>query len=251
MKIELKDYKPINYKNWILRDKARTGVNIKELGILTKKELEIFNESVPYQDQRDDPGQAELVTYFALKLLNYLPGEREVVVPAAILHDTGFFGGDPKAWKKLVNSGANTEGEVNRRPHQNRGCLISGRILEKVLYSKKYNNEIADIIGDHDTRKLPATESGEIVRAADLLWRVSFPCTQIYLPKASTLETLKKLEDTALGLPSPHTLGKIEKQIGKIELVNTMFFKFPNKAPELLKKNYNSELKTIMEFYNI
>ena len=102
---KLEDYKPIDYSVWVLGDEARNGVNIKRLDMLKPNELEIFNAAIPDNDARNDPGQAEIVTYFGLKLLEYLPGIREVVVPACIHHDIGFAGEDPGAWLKLVRSG--------------------------------------------------------------------------------------------------------------------------------------------------
>ncbi|MBU0466795.1 MAG: hypothetical protein KJ718_01365 [Nanoarchaeota archaeon] len=248
MKFKLEDYGPIDYRTWILGDKAREGANIKKSNILTSEELKIWDESIKYQDQRNDPGQGEIVTYFVIKLLNYLKGKREVAVPAAILHDTGFYGEDPTAWKKLVNSGANTDTEEHRRPHQNRGCLIAGRVLENANYPEEYHNEIADIIGDHDTRKLPTTDSGKIVRAADLLWRVTYPCVQIYLPELSVKHALTKLEKTSLNLKSPHTLGETEKQIARIELANTLLFKFGKAAHQVLQENYLKELNKVLLF---
>ena len=249
MKFEFNSYIPINYGTWILGDEARKGANIKRLKLLRKKELEIWNGAIPYQDQRDDPGQGEIVTYFTIKLLDYLPGKREVAVPAAILHDTGYYGIDPIKWKKLVNEGDKTNNEEVRRPHQNRGCLLAGKILEKINYPEKYHYEIADIIGDHDTRYLPATESGEIMRAADLLWRVTYPSMHAYIPNASPEEWKERMESKAFHYSPKHKLGGIESQIGKIELANTLYFKFKEKAKELLKSMYEYELIKIIKFY--
>ena len=94
-------YTPIDYSNWELGDSARNGVNIKKLDLLNPNELEILNATTPYQDQRNDPGHGELTAYFAIKLLDDIPGTREVVVPAAILHDSGWWGVDPDYWKNL------------------------------------------------------------------------------------------------------------------------------------------------------
>ncbi|MAG02099.1 hypothetical protein CMI42_02075 [Candidatus Pacearchaeota archaeon] len=236
MNHSLKDYKPMDYRDWIIGDEARNGANIKRLGILNEKELTILEAAIPYQDQRNDPGQAEIVAYFAVKLLDYLPGKREVVVPAAILHDTGFHGGDSGEWLRLVRSGEAYETEEKRRPHQNRGCLIAGRVLERVGYSEKHQNEIADIIGDHDTRKLPTTESGTIMRAADLLWRVTYPHDKLYthdLPDCQTREGLRKYvcDDIFDIGPDETALKKLEgisRTLGEIELENTLDFIFGN-----------------------
>lgn len=249
----LNDYIPIDYRSWVLGDEARRGVNLVRLNLLEQKEIDIFNAAASYNDARNDAGQAELVAYFSVRLLNYLKnGRREVVVPAAILHDVGFYFDGATTWKKLVDSGGDTASEINRRPHQNRGLLFAGKILESVGYSEEYFCEIADIIGDHDTRKLPTTNSGEIIRAADLLWRVTFPHLKIYLTDAGPGEALKRMEESALNKSFPFNLDKAALSIGRIELVNTMIYKFGDKCYSLLKeKHYEKELVKVLSFYEI
>jgi len=258
-KFDFEKYVPLDYRNWVLGDKAREGANIKKLEILSEDELEIWNLAIPYQDQRDDPGQGEIVAYFAKEFLKYLKGNRKVVVPAAILHDVGWYGGDAKAWKRLVLSKTKLgpeemqrtiETEEIRRPHQNRGCLITGRILEKAGWPEKYGNEIADIIGDHDTRRLSATENGEIVRASDLMWRVSHPCLQIYQQNNSAAKILEVTGGTALYMAPPRNLRETELKIARIEFVNSLFFKFGEPVKTVLGKEYKKELDKISKFYN-
>ncbi|MEK6820357.1 MAG: hypothetical protein AABX71_01480, partial [Nanoarchaeota archaeon] len=244
-------------RNWILGDRARKGVNIKRLGILTEEELRIWNDAVPYQDQRNDPGHGEMTAYFAIKLLKYLPGEHRVAVPAAILHDTGWYGDDPEAWKKLVEASKDNlqalDSEANRRPHQNRGILIAGRVLERGGYFDTYPFanwlEIADIIGDHDTRKLPTTVNGRIVRVADLLWRVTYPHAEIYMADKPPEEILSRVKETCLSEPFLSHLGDIGTQIARIEFANMIHFKFREKAKEALEKDYGKELERIVQFY--
>ena len=98
-KFDLNSYNPIDYSKWVVGDEARTGVNI--LHLLNEKERAIWDMAIPFQDQRDDPGQGEMVTYFAIQLLNYMEGRREIVVPAAMLHDTGWYAMNID-WKNLL-----------------------------------------------------------------------------------------------------------------------------------------------------
>src|SRR3989344_5539437 len=77
-------YKPINWAIW---DRSGQGKNI----LLTDVERQVWNQALPLQDKRHDTGHAEIVTYFALKLLDYFDdADRNVVVAAAILHDIGW-----------------------------------------------------------------------------------------------------------------------------------------------------------------
>lgn len=248
--MKLIEYKPLDYKTWILGDEARRGINIKRLNLLTDEELQIWKESVKYQDQRSDPGHGEMTAYFGLKLLDYISGNRKIVVPAAILHDTGWYGIDPNSWKKLVNANKKNlkslDSEINRRPHQNRGILIAGKVLEKTGYLERnpfsYGLQIADIIGDHDTRKLPINDDGKIVRTADLIWRVTYPALQTYIPNEPIKEVLRIMKETCL---SESDLGDIGTKIARIELVNTFYFKFSKQALSFLKKEFEQELKQI------
>ena len=223
-------------------DKAREGINLINLGLLNSKELEIWKEAIPYQDQREDPGQAELVTYFAIQLLNYVKADRNIVVPAAMMHDIGFYKTDVNELKSSVKSGQ-TEGEMKRRPHQNRGIGLAGRILERVGYPEEYHFPIFDVIGDHDTRLLPTTVEGQVVRDADLLWRITYPCLKVYLKDKDAEEVLKSFEKSCRNLkpglelePSEFDLSPIALEIARKEVVNTIKYRFPKEANELLKQ---------------
>ncbi|MDP2926484.1 MAG: hypothetical protein Q8N99_08960 [Nanoarchaeota archaeon] len=247
-----KKYIPIDYRTWVLGNEARNGVNIKRLGVLTPKELELWNNSVHYQDQRNDPGHGEISTFFGIRLLDYLPGIREVVIPSIIFHDTGWHGNDPDAWKRLVESNKGNlkvlDSEELRRPHQNRGIMVAGRGFKKVGYPpEEYHFEIADIIGDHDTRKLPTTDSGRIMRIADLLWRVTYPHAQTYMTNWSPEDIFKRVKETCMEREKTH-LGEVGLGIGRIEFANTMFFKFGEEAERVLLLEYKEELERIVLF---
>ena len=183
-------------------------------------------------------------------------------MPAEFIHDTGWYGQDPAAWKKFVdavkseysNSNGILRSEKICRPHQNKSLLIGGIILERAGYFDRnpaeYWLEIADIVGDHDTRSLPTTDSGRIVRAGDHLWRVSFPAMEIYFPDLPLEQALIRMKEDTFQEP-PFTLEGIESDVGRLELANTLVFKFgKDKAAKVLKeRGYEKELERIVAFY--
>lgn len=232
-------------------ERAREGCNIKRMGLLNENEKKLWEEAMPYIDKRDDAGQAELVSYFTIELMKFFHAIREVVLPAAMLHDVGFYGIDPRDWKNLVRKGK-TNGELARRPHQNRGILLVGKLFERVGYpfEEKYQMEVAEIIGDHDTRKLPTSESGRVMRAADLLWRVTYPCIETYHSGKSVESLIEISEKNSLEMRHPYSLNDIAKNMGRIELVNSLFWKFKKKSFGALSEKYGPELEKIRKMYD-
>ena len=259
MEFNPKTYQRIDYRKWVLGDKARQGINIKKLGILTSNELKVWKEAEQYQDARNDPGHGEITAYFAIKLLDFLPGNREIAIPTAICHDIGWYGNDPEAWQRKVKEAQKTGNlkSLNdtdvRMEHQIKGAELAKRVFERVGYpSKRFYNKSFDIIKDHDTRLEPTTESGKVVRDADYSWRVTLPCNQIYLfSKGITnpQEVLKIAEEVCLESKPPHNLKGPSKQIARIEIANTLYHKFQEEAEQALKPKYSRELEIIKNFY--
>ncbi|MCF8130419.1 MAG: HD domain-containing protein, partial [Deltaproteobacteria bacterium] len=104
-------------------------------------------------------------------------GDEDIVMPAIILHDTG--------WKKVpedIQSKAfgpkATLPEWNR-VHEVEGARIAGDILRKVNYPEDKILEIQEIIKRHDSRKDALSLNDSIVKDSDKLWRYSKIAVQI------------------------------------------------------------------------
>lgn len=181
-------YKPIDYRIWNLDG---SGQNIKDM--LDPTESQIWASALPFQDKRDDLGHAETVTYFALKLLEQTSARRDIVIPAAILHDTG--------WSQLskeeldqfyLPNWKDYEPQLRRR-HQEEGVKMALRILSEVGYDSRCIPAIRDIISEHDTRKGFTSPEDGMMRDADKLWRYTSTCWQIALEKRGhTVETARQ-----------------------------------------------------------
>lgn len=210
-------YIPLNYSNWDFKGK---GKNIFPL--LNPKEKEIWDLALPYQDKRKDMGHAEIVTYFAFKILEIVNADRKIAIPTAILHDTGY-NVNGNEFRKIL--GTEKEKEM-RLEHQVRGILIANEILNQIKYPVKSALEIMKIISNHDTRILEhnglifnLTEEEKIMRDADILWRFTKPCMISYNSGKPKKEIRTIFEKEFL---KENIYSQEAKKIAKIEIENTL-----------------------------
>lgn len=225
----LLNHTPIDYNSW---DLDGTGNNI--FGLLNLVEREVWKKSLPYQDKRNDTGHAENVTYFALNLLNYIPTDkksaREVVIPSAILHDTGWSqlteierklfyectddGIGKKIWERYE--------PVLRARHQEQGVCLSKKLLNELNYPLELTSQILEIIYQHDTGKEFLNENDGIMKDADKLWRYTLPHFRLGIRERN----LNPDEFSNLLFSNVNKEGffysPISREIAEIELKNTL-----------------------------
>jgi hypothetical protein len=173
------DYKPMNFASW---DPSGQGNNIRHL--FTSQEREIWDKALPYQDRRNDVGHVEQVVYFAFKLLEYSArAKRDIVIPAAIFHDTGWSSLKPEdlALFKPGSKDFKKHEPRLRYAHQKEGVKIAQRILREVNYPEEYIADIVEIVSQHDTREVFYSTEDDLVRDADKLWRFTLRCWEVYL----------------------------------------------------------------------
>ena len=221
-------YKPMDLVTW---DQSGQGKNIMHL--FTPIEREIWDQSFQYQDKRNDVGHIEHVVYFAFKLLEYIPAERVIVIPAAIFHDTGWGllfedsqwirqlpDGPLKRYEPLSEDFKKNE-PLYRDIHQRAGVEISQRILEKINYPQEYRPTIVKIVAQHDTRKGFFCPEDGIVRDADKLWRFTLHQMQMHYFRKMTPKELKEMRLRDLEQPDFFYSG-ISRHIASVELEQTM-----------------------------
>lgn len=135
---------------------------------------DIWNRALPFQDKRDDAGHAFITLEYAKQLVDLDHGNADVVLPAIILHDTGWSRLTRDEWFVVFSPDATPEDEmVVRLRHQEEGVNIAHEILTEIDYPKAYTEEIIEIISEHDTRQGFISKNEGLVRDADKLWRVS------------------------------------------------------------------------------
>jgi|WetSurMetagenome_2_1015567.scaffolds.fasta_scaffold269430_2 hypothetical protein len=167
----------------------------------------IWELAWPYQDQRDDSGHAEVALYYAQLLLRYEKGDRDIIIPAIILHDVGY-SQIPKERRMLIfaREAKRVERLTIVYEHEIESIKLARKILEKVRYPSARVDEILEIISQHDTRQGFISKNEGLVRDADKLWRYSRRCLDAGEARAKAKQQLK------LKVPDRKTPGKESKR---------------------------------------
>ncbi len=281
MQFKIEEYTPINWKTWILGGRgdnikppfykttffiretlANLETNLSEKHWRIWEQIPFFEdikdrkdiENFPAQDARDDPGQGEIVTYFSKKLLDYISGEEDVVIPAAMFHDTGYTI-DPEEFRKaFLNIPENEDPEITklkqlkiRLEHQVRGAKHAYDYLTRLGWNPQHTAEIVRIISDHDTRFFPPTSNGSIMQDADILWRFTVPCLQSYHADKSADELLETLTQIELSSQDRFYHDEVSRPIARLELANSLIYLHPNQAARVLEeRGYEGELARLI-----
>ena len=192
--------------------------------ILNEKARSIWNLCSNMQDKRNDAGHAATVTYLAYQLAKIhalSETEREIVVLAAILHDTG--------WSKIPNI-AEVFRQSLHEPELERGIRtahqnFSVEIARALLHDYPHLEKIISIIAHHDTRELPefVNTITACVWDADMLWRVTKRGIE-----AGALQSGKSSEEVAkkatnwlrINRKALHLEASLE--VGRIEIVKVL-----------------------------
>lgn len=128
----------------------------------------IYELAKPYLTTRKNDIHIEISYKFACRLLEDEPGDPEVVIPAILCHDLGWIRVPEHLQLKAFGPGFDPE---LRRVHEVEGVKLAQDILRQVNYSPPKTVEILEIIGGHDSRLEPISDSDKIVKDADKLFR--------------------------------------------------------------------------------
>ncbi len=125
--------------------------------------------SKPFLNTRHNDVHTEISTLLAFHLLEQEGGDEDIVIPAIILHDTGWKRVPSKLHLKAFGPKA-TNPKLNRL-HEVEGVKIAKEILQKLNYDAIKTDKILKIIDGHDSRTKPISMNDMIVKDADKLWR--------------------------------------------------------------------------------
>ncbi|RAN79549.1 hydrolase [Bacillus sp. SRB_336] len=108
---------------------------------------------------------------YASRLCDAHPeADRELVMVAVLLHDTGWAHVDEE---RILSEGfaGDWRKAAIRYEHEVEGCKVARRVLPPLGYSPRFIERVCEIIDGHDTRPVAYSLEDALLRDADRLWR--------------------------------------------------------------------------------
>ncbi|MGO4857288.1 HD domain-containing protein [Arthrobacter sp. 2MCAF14] len=134
---------------------------------------ELWSAIVPETRSRANDLHLPIVAAYAARLCDAYPeADRELVMVATILHDTGWAHVDQS---RIVSEGFRGSGDwrqaIIRYEHEVEGMKVARRVLPGLGYEDAFIERVCEIIDGHDTRKVAFSIEDALVRDSDRLWR--------------------------------------------------------------------------------
>jgi hypothetical protein len=138
------------------------------------RDQEVWERAVGHLGVRDNDVHTIYAYGLAAALLSDVPAARaDIVLPAIILHDTGWSAvPDDQVLEAIAPAPRHPE---LVRVHEAKGARIASEILAGLGFPEADATEIVGIVDGHDTRKDALSASDACVKDADKLWRLTAP----------------------------------------------------------------------------
>lgn len=121
---------------------------------------------------RNNDGHTLYAYGLAAALVELHPdADPDIVLPAILLHDTGWGQIPPDEVLAAIAPGSDRPDLVLR--HEKEGAAIAHDILEQLDHPKAAIGRICEIIDGHDSRAEPLSLDDALVKDADKLWRIT------------------------------------------------------------------------------
>ncbi len=132
---------------------------------------ELWRAIVPETRTRANDIHLPIVTAYAARLCDAYPqADRELVLVATVLHDTGWAHVDES---RIISEGFQGDWRkaAIRYEHEAEGCQVARRVLPDLGYGGEFIDRVCEIIDGHDTRPVAFSLEDALVRDSDRLWR--------------------------------------------------------------------------------
>lgn len=132
----------------------------------------VWQRAVRHLHVRDNDGHTAYSYGLASALCDLHPeADRDVVLPAMILHDTGWSRVPPGEVLEAIAPGGGRRDLVIL--HEKEGAAIARDVLEDLGHDPERVQEVVDIIDGHDSRLTALSLNDALVKDADKLWRLT------------------------------------------------------------------------------
>jgi HD superfamily phosphodiesterase len=132
----------------------------------------VWELAAPYLAVRNNDSHTLYAYGLARALLASLPdADPEVVLPAILLHDTGWSTVPDAEILEAIAPGGGRPDLVLQ--HEKEGARIAAEVLEGLGRDPQIVRRVVEIIDGHDSRLTALSAEDEVVKDADKLWRVT------------------------------------------------------------------------------
>lgn len=141
---------------------------------LNERDGAIWSLAKQYLRTRDNDAHSLYAYGIAQALLSQIPeGDERIVLPAILLHDTGWSTVDEREALEAIAPGKDGSRDHLVIQHEKEGARIAREILEQVGVPEADIVQIVDIIDGHDTRLTAMSTNDAIMKDSDKVWRVT------------------------------------------------------------------------------
>lgn len=148
----------------------------------------IFERAKKYCRDELDLRHMETARQLAQEVISKEGGNEKVIIPAIILHDTGWHIFSKEEEKNVRKFTKKLDEIKLTHKHELESSLIADKILSEINYPEEEKNKIKEIITYHDTRTMPVSQEERIVKDADKLSRYTPECFEIFYVKLNKTE---------------------------------------------------------------
>ena len=139
---------------------------------LRPADAEVWQRAAPYLAVRNNDSHTLYAYGLARALLASIPdADPEVVLPAILLHDTGWSTVDDELILEAIAPGGGRPDLV--RQHEKEGARIATEVLTGLGRDPEIVRRVVEIIDGHDSRLVALSTDDAVVKDADKLWRVT------------------------------------------------------------------------------
>lgn len=139
---------------------------------LRDEDAAVWDRAAPYLAVRNNDSHTLYAYGLARALLPLVPdADPEVVLPAILLHDTGWSDVDGALVLEAIAPGGGRPDLVLQ--HEKAGSVIAAEVLTSLGRDPEIVRRVVDIIDGHDSRLVALSADDSVVKDADKLWRVT------------------------------------------------------------------------------